>query len=143
MTQENKVALITGVTGQDGAYLSELLLDKGYAVHGIKRRTNQLNVRRRLPKSLSFSLGKSHYLLRVLLDYGTGALGAMTASSPAPISSLITPQGLREKLRLMQAFSARKEAALEHLQTIIAALPQEAAPVIVVDRLEPRTLTNA
>ena len=37
MTQETKVALITGVTGQDGAYLSELLLEKGYEVHGIKR----------------------------------------------------------------------------------------------------------
>ena len=34
----NKVALITGVTGQDGAYLAELLLDKGYVVHGVKRR---------------------------------------------------------------------------------------------------------
>jgi GDPmannose 4,6-dehydratase len=33
----DKVALITGVTGQDGAYLSELLLSKGYVVHGIKR----------------------------------------------------------------------------------------------------------
>ena len=34
----NNVALITGVTGQDGAYLAELLLNKGYEVHGIKRR---------------------------------------------------------------------------------------------------------
>ena len=34
-----KVALITGVTGQDGAYLAELLLAKGYVVHGIKRRS--------------------------------------------------------------------------------------------------------
>ena len=41
-----KVALITGVTGQDGAYLSELLLDKGYQVHGIKRRSSQLNTGR-------------------------------------------------------------------------------------------------
>lgn len=41
-----KVALITGVTGQDGAYLSELLLGKGYIVHGIKRRTSQLNTGR-------------------------------------------------------------------------------------------------
>ncbi|MFI5154415.1 MAG: GDP-mannose 4,6-dehydratase [Chitinophagales bacterium] len=41
-----KVALITGVTGQDGAYLSELLLDKGYAVHGIKRRTSLFNTDR-------------------------------------------------------------------------------------------------
>ncbi len=41
-----KVALITGVTGQDGAYLSELLIGKGYVVHGIKRRSSQLNTGR-------------------------------------------------------------------------------------------------
>lgn len=41
-----KVALITGVTGQDGAYLSELLLKKGYEVHGIKRRTSMFNTGR-------------------------------------------------------------------------------------------------
>jgi GDPmannose 4,6-dehydratase len=41
-----KVALITGVTGQDGAYLSELLLGKGYEVHGIKRRTSLFNTAR-------------------------------------------------------------------------------------------------
>ncbi len=42
----DKVALITGVTGQDGAYLAELLLDKGYAVHGIKRRASMFNTQR-------------------------------------------------------------------------------------------------
>ena len=41
-----KVALITGVTGQDGAYLAEMLLDKGYMVHGIKRRTSLFNTGR-------------------------------------------------------------------------------------------------
>ncbi len=41
-----KVALITGVTGQDGAYLSELLLDKDYEVHGIKRRSSLFNTDR-------------------------------------------------------------------------------------------------
>ncbi len=41
-----KVALITGVTGQDGSYLAELLLDKGYVVHGIKRRSSQFNTQR-------------------------------------------------------------------------------------------------
>ena len=41
-----KVALITGVTGQDGAYLSEFLLKKGYIVHGIKRRSSSLNTER-------------------------------------------------------------------------------------------------
>jgi GDPmannose 4,6-dehydratase len=42
----NKVALITGVTGQDGAYLAEFLLDKGYEVHGIKRRSSLFNTDR-------------------------------------------------------------------------------------------------
>jgi GDPmannose 4,6-dehydratase len=42
----SKVALITGVTGQDGAYLSELLLNKGYIVHGIKRRASLFNTER-------------------------------------------------------------------------------------------------
>ncbi len=41
-----KTALITGVTGQDGAYLAELLLEKGYEVHGVKRRTSLLNTDR-------------------------------------------------------------------------------------------------
>jgi len=41
-----KVALITGVTGQDGAYLAELLLSKGYHVHGIKRRSSSINTAR-------------------------------------------------------------------------------------------------
>lgn len=42
----SKVALITGVTGQDGAYLAELLLNKGYAVHGVKRRSSLFNTDR-------------------------------------------------------------------------------------------------
>ena len=41
-----KIALITGVTGQDGAYLSEFLLKKGYIVHGIKRRSSLFNTDR-------------------------------------------------------------------------------------------------
>jgi GDPmannose 4,6-dehydratase len=41
-----KTALITGVTGQDGAYLAELLLSKGYMVHGIKRRSSLFNTQR-------------------------------------------------------------------------------------------------
>ena len=42
----DKVALITGVTGQDGAYLAELLLGKGYEVHGVKRRSSSFNTQR-------------------------------------------------------------------------------------------------
>jgi GDPmannose 4,6-dehydratase len=42
----DQVALITGVTGQDGAYLAEMLLNKGYIVHGIKRRSSTFNTGR-------------------------------------------------------------------------------------------------
>ena len=42
----NKIALITGITGQDGAYLAELLISKGYEVHGIKRRSSSFNTSR-------------------------------------------------------------------------------------------------
>ena len=41
-----KKALITGITGQDGAYLAELLLEKGYEVHGIQRRSSSFNTER-------------------------------------------------------------------------------------------------
>ncbi len=46
MAEQPKIALITGVTGQDGAYLAEFLLNKGYEVHGIKRRTSLFNTDR-------------------------------------------------------------------------------------------------
>ena len=41
-----KKAIITGITGQDGAYLAEFLLNKGYEVHGIKRRSSLINTQR-------------------------------------------------------------------------------------------------
>ena len=46
MTKGNKVAFITGITGQDGSYLAELLLKKGYIVHGLKRRSSSFNTSR-------------------------------------------------------------------------------------------------
>jgi GDPmannose 4,6-dehydratase len=46
VTTEPKVALITGITGQDGSYLAEFLLEKGYIVHGIKRRASSFNTQR-------------------------------------------------------------------------------------------------
>ena len=61
-----KVALITGVTGQDGAYLSRFLLGKGYEVHGIKRRSSLFNTDR-VQAILEFGrdfIGFGLYLLR-------------------------------------------------------------------------------
>ncbi len=49
---EQKTALITGATGQDGAYLVELLLAKGYEVHGVKRRSSSFNTGRDRPISM-------------------------------------------------------------------------------------------
>lgn len=46
MSQHKKIALITGITGQDGAYLADLLLSKNYVVHGIKRRSSLINTQR-------------------------------------------------------------------------------------------------
>ena len=58
MSKSSKKALITGVTGQDGAYLSEFLLEKGYEVHGIKRRTSLFNTDR-IDHLFEGSYGKS------------------------------------------------------------------------------------
>ena len=44
--QKRKKALITGITGQDGSYLAELLLNKNYEVHGLKRRASNFNTQR-------------------------------------------------------------------------------------------------
>ena len=46
MVKKNKIAFITGITGQDGSYLAELLLQKGYEVHGLKRRSSSFNTAR-------------------------------------------------------------------------------------------------
>ena len=43
---DKRVALITGITGQDGSYLTELLISKGYIVHGIVRRSSSFNTKR-------------------------------------------------------------------------------------------------
>lgn len=97
-----KTALITGVTGQDGAYLSELLLEKGYNVHGIKRRSSLFNTDRvdhlyqdRHEKNVKFTL---HYgdltdatnLIRIIQEvqpdeiYNLGAMSHVQVSFETP-----------------------------------------------------------
>jgi len=61
-----KKALITGITGQDGSYLAELLLEKGYEVHGVVRRASTIN-RTRIDHLCSFERGNSP---RLILHYG-------------------------------------------------------------------------
>ena len=60
-----KVALITGITGQDGSYLAELLLEKGYEVHGIKRRASYFNTAR-----IDHLYEDPHNNPRLFLHYG-------------------------------------------------------------------------
>ena len=97
-----KVALITGVTGQDGSYLAELLLAKGYEVHGIKRRASSFNTQRvdhiYEDPHLSHTQFKLHYgdltdssnLTRILQDvnpdevYNLGAQSHVAVSFEAP-----------------------------------------------------------
>ena len=64
-----KTALITGITGQDGAYLTELLLNKGYEVHGTVRRSSSINTERidGLISKYSESDQLNLYLLAVVL----------------------------------------------------------------------------
>ena len=75
MTQ--KVALITGITGQDGSYLAEFLLEKDYIVHGIKRRASSFNTQRidhllghQNFKTYHGDLTDSTNLIRIIQDGG-------------------------------------------------------------------------
>ena len=62
----DKVALITGITGQDGAYLADLLLARGYIVHGIKRRSSSINTDR-----IDYLYRDRHEMgVRLFLHYG-------------------------------------------------------------------------
>jgi GDPmannose 4,6-dehydratase len=97
-----KVALITGITGQDGSYLAELLLDKGYVVHGLKRRASSFNTQRidhlyqdQHEKNINFKL---HYgdltdstnIIRVIQEiqpdeiYNLGAMSHVKVSFDSP-----------------------------------------------------------
>jgi GDPmannose 4,6-dehydratase len=69
---ESKRALITGVTGQDGSYLAEFLLQKGYEVHGIKRRASSFNTQR-IDHLIEDRATKSRFILHYgdMTDYGT------------------------------------------------------------------------
>lgn len=100
--QKNKVALITGVTGQDGSYLAEFLLKKGYEVHGIKRRSSSFNTGRidhlyhdphtkGLPFYLHYGdLTDSTNLIRIIQDiqpdeiYNLGAQSHVQVSFESP-----------------------------------------------------------
>ena len=67
---ERKIALITGITGQDGSYLAELLLDKGYEVHGIIRRASSFNTKRIEHLYIDDLIEDMHKDRKIKLHYG-------------------------------------------------------------------------
>jgi GDPmannose 4,6-dehydratase len=93
-----KVALITGVTGQDGAYLARLLLDKGYIVHGVKRRSSSFNTARVDDLYVDPHEGKTrffmHYgdltdatnLIRLIQEHQPGEIYNLAAQSHVQVS---------------------------------------------------------
>ena len=65
---KKKVALISGVTGQDGSYLAEFLLKKNYIVHGVKRRSSSFNTARIDHIYIDYHLSKNFFYIMVILQ---------------------------------------------------------------------------
>ncbi len=143
-----KVALITGVTGQDGAYLSEFLLDKGYEVHGVKRRSSLFNTDRidhlyqdPHEKNIHFRL---HYgdltdstnLIRIIQEtkpdeiYNLGAMSHVHVSFETPEYTAnadgIGTLRILEAVRLLGLVKKTKvyQASTSELYGLVQAVPQ-------------------
>jgi GDPmannose 4,6-dehydratase len=144
----SKVALITGITGQDGAYLAELLLNKGYIVHGIKRRSSLFNTDRidglyqdPHEKELRFilhygDLTDSTNIIRIIQEvqpdeiYNLGAMSHVMVSFDAPeytanVDALGTLRIL-EAVRLLGLTKKTKiyQASTSELYGLVQAVPQ-------------------
>ena len=144
-----KTALITGITGQDGAYLAEFLLDKGYIVHGIKRRSSLFNTDRidhlyqdQHEKNLRFTL---HYgdltdstnLIRIIQQtrpdeiYNLGAMSHVKVSFDAPEYTAnadgIGTLRLLEAIRILGLEKTTKiyQASTSELYGLVQEVPQK------------------
>ena len=149
MSTDRKVALITGVTGQDGSYLAELLLAKGYEVHGIKRRSSSFNTGRvdhlyhdRHEQGVRFFL---HYgdltdatnLIRILAEvkpteiYNLGAQSHVAVSFETPEytanSDALGTLRLLEAIRIlgMEKTTRFYQASTSELYGKVQAVPQD------------------
>jgi len=149
----SKVALITGITGQDGSYLAEFLLDKGYIVHGIKRRSSQFNTQRinhiyqdpHSPDASLFlhygDLSDSASLIRVIAEvapdeiYNLGAQSHVSVSFASPeytgnVDALGTLRVL-EAVKMLGLIEKTKiyQASTSELYGLVQEIPQsEATP---------------
>ena len=93
---KKKVALIFGITGQDGSYLSELLLKKNYVIHGVKRRSSSVNTQRidHLFDSLNFS-NKNFFIHYGDISDGTSTLNIINKVKPDEIYNLAAQSHVR------------------------------------------------
>lgn len=143
-----KVALITGITGQDGTYLAELLLSKGYEVHGIKRRSSSINTQRidhlyQDPHEENIKL-KLHYgdladstnIIRIIQDvqpdeiYNLGAMSHVQVSFEEPEYSAdvdgIGTLRLLEAIRILKLEKKTRiyQASTSELYGLVQEVPQ-------------------
>src|SRR3978361_1354487 len=143
-----KIALVTGITGQDGAYLTELLLSKGYEVHGIKRRSSLFNTDRidhlyQDPHDTDIKL-KLHYgdlsdstnLIRIIQQvqpdeiYNLGAMSHVKVSFDTPEYTAnadgIGTLRLLEAIRILGLEKKTKiyQASTSELYGLVQAVPQ-------------------
>ena len=108
MSDSKKLALITGITGQDGSYLAELLLEKGYTVQGIVRRTSHL-LRSRIEHSRR---DEKIYRRRLFLHYGDLSDGSTLNRIIAELAVYTPLKVLLEKrLNYVHSTNQQKTAA--------------------------------
>lgn len=144
----NKIALVTGITGQDGTYLAELLLSKGYEVHGIKRRSSSINTQRidhlyQDPHEENIKL-KLHYgdladstnIIRIIQDvqpdeiYNLGAMSHVQVSFEEPEYSAdvdgIGTLRLLEAIRILKLENKTRiyQASTSELYGLVQEVPQ-------------------
>lgn len=148
MSSNKKVALITGITGQDGAYLTELLLAKGYEVHGIKRRSSLFNTDRidhlyqdphedKVKLTLHYGdLTDSTNLIRIIQQvqpdeiYNLGAMSHVKVSFDTPEYTAnadgIGTLRILEAVRLLGLIKKTKiyQASTSELYGLVQAVPQ-------------------
>src|SRR5712675_2588259 len=147
-TMKRKVALITGITGQDGSYLAELLLSKGYEVHGIKRRSSLFNTDRidhlyQDPHEQNLKL-KLHYgdlsdsgnLIRIVKEvqpdeiYNLGAMSHVKVSFDTPeYSANVDGLGTLRLLEAIRILGLEKktriyQASTSELYGLVQEVPQ-------------------
>ena len=93
---KKKIALIFGITGQDGSYLAELLLSKNYIIHGVKRRSSSANTDRidHLFDSLNFS-NKNFFIHYGDISDGTSTLNIINKIKPDEIYNLAAQSHVR------------------------------------------------